>query len=466
MAQQVSELRSDLLEYWEKSKQSDEYVSPSEATAGFIAFSTFMYNCALASNDRQTILETAGQIAELKANLIADAQKVRPELARYDPTVQKGFNTLRHGKNHSIINVVDALDEDAPDALIYSGGLRALTIAENALHALAGRNDHDIATLSNNAQLFYQTVQYAEGRMHEPTSEIPETPIQPTTVLDFEILPPGKLHEHAQSIVESINKSRPAKQVTIDLSRMDEMENFRQRWGTDSARYIIGAFNSRGTVEDPQTGERVPNAYISLVLFNENPDDNPDTPAVGFIADSPVTGEHGMYVGRQDVSAHIELKELIATNKPAARRAGARSVAHSANGNSMSEKAWILMRVDADEFTRVRFDGKRGKGYWLLSSGMKALRSDTRSKIASIGDVKEGAGRSLDLAIAAFEPLTVAFDGLMTVHERLLLLGRASKQADFEAVASSYEAAAEKIIDVFEALNKAVEAGRLVQRNL
>lgn len=182
------------------------------------------------------------------------------------------------------------------------------------------------------------------------------------TQLNWEILPPGELEAKARNIVET--QRQDGKEVTIDLERLNILDNIRKEWGVEASYYVYGALGKRRVIK--KDGREEPDQYLLLIL--QDVDRGGNVRQEHAIAESPIAGTNALYVFRQDVSENLDWKEVMALPKNYARAFNARAVKHTVPRQApegylvaaMTEKVRTLMTCQPEEFLTIEFDGERG----------------------------------------------------------------------------------------------------------
>lgn len=180
--------------------------------------------------------------------------------------------------------------------------------------------------------------------------------------LQWEVLPPGEVHEIAKEIVNS--NQAETKQPEIDLERLLILDQIRKEWGEDNAYYARGVLGKRKVVK--ANGAEEPDQYLILVLQERDAEGN--VVAEHAVAESPITQRNALYVFRQDVSEDLSWREVMALPKSYAKALGARPVKHILPRNppegflvaSMAGKVSMLLSATKEEFPKIEFNGEKG----------------------------------------------------------------------------------------------------------
>lgn len=194
--------------------------------------------------------------------------------------------------------------------------------------------------------------------------------------VNWEPLPPGQLKEAAERIVDKViqRRSNHRKAPAIDLGRLDILETVRTDWEKNggSAYYVQGTLKERGHVHDKEKQIDLPDEYILLVL-RKYAEDGKTAEYEQVVADSPIVGDHGVYVYRPDVFKHrfpdkpdmfSAWERVMSGTKPQARGHTARSLQHRAPKDHdmvryMTDKINALLDCSVEDF-HLRFDAHFG----------------------------------------------------------------------------------------------------------
>jgi hypothetical protein len=178
--------------------------------------------------------------------------------------------------------------------------------------------------------------------------------------IDWEILPPGKLAEHAKDIVDSYTSE--TKKPTIDLERLTILEEIRRWWGEDKSYYRKGIRKGRRVIRED--GKEQPDEYILLILQHFDEDGN--VTHEDAIAESPIAGPNALYIQRYDVN-HWSWDELMQYPKGDVLAMGARAIKHeTAEGHNiyqmMTEKVKSALGLSPENFLAFEFSGVDKQG--------------------------------------------------------------------------------------------------------
>ena len=193
----------------------------------------------------------------------------------------------------------------------------------------------------------------------EPESEVEVLDFETFKPLevDWEVLPPGELQDFAREIADG----KPSnKNVYIDPARLKTLEVIRLMWGKDNAFFAKGSMRNRQVRRI--NGVECPDEYIMLILQDKDDNGNIIEHAV---AESPIAGEHAMYIYRQDVNPGVSWREVMSIDKQEARKLGARPVKHPSTDTPeelieiMTNRAEVLLTATPEEFVKIEFNGSR-----------------------------------------------------------------------------------------------------------
>ena len=181
-------------------------------------------------------------------------------------------------------------------------------------------------------------------------------------VLDWKILPPGSLTEHAREIVESVTRNT-GKSPVIDLRRLTILENIRQWWGEDRA-YFTRGIPRTGRKIHSEAGQELPDEYLMVIL--QHLDDDGNLVAEDAVAQSPIAGPHALYIQRQAVNGW-DWRELMAYPKYDTLSMGTRKLLHIVPEGedlvtNLTRKTKILLESPSEHFTKIEFDGIKKDG--------------------------------------------------------------------------------------------------------
>lgn len=193
--------------------------------------------------------------------------------------------------------------------------------------------------------------------------------------LDWTVLPKSEdgadasLEQTAREIVaEAQERAERGVKIEIDLTRLNILKNLREFWGKDRCEYFRGTLRNKGATASSDR----PDEYIVVVL--KELDAHGNVTMEHAVAESPIVGEHAVYVLRGDVAAG-SWREVFSLPKPDALDLGARKLKHTkGDGRPMvdllTERAATLLRASTEDFFRIRF---QGSSYWLRKMGSYAL---------------------------------------------------------------------------------------------
>jgi|GEM_PF-2493355 len=194
------------------------------------------------------------------------------------------------------------------------------------------------------------------------TAELPEIveQIVEASYLDWEALPPGELEQHAREIVAQ-NMERMSTPPTIDLARLRTLSSLRTALGESRCYFARGKLGARRKVK----ADGVEQADQYLLLVWRDLDDQGNLRGESVVAESPIAGEHALYVFRHDVSGD-NWRSAMALPKSVARDLGARRVRHVIPVGetdlvaTMTRKALALLTCPPEEFSILKFAGAQG----------------------------------------------------------------------------------------------------------
>ena len=168
-------------------------------------------------------------------------------------------------------------------------------------------------------------------------------------ILDYTILPEGTdIQEFAKIVCEGLNETDRA---SIDLRRVQVLENLRKHFGDDNTHYVRG--KPRNTLAS-ETGEHVNEEYIGLII--KRYDEQGRISGEDAIVVSPVANKHAGYVVRHDFSKDEGWRNILVSPKQTARQKGARplkftSVMGMDTYDAYVKKAIALFGCTSEEFS-------------------------------------------------------------------------------------------------------------------
>lgn len=194
-------------------------------------------------------------------------------------------------------------------------------------------------------------------------AHVEQSPLLSTEeVLDWKILPPGSLTDHAREIVESITENT-GKLPVIDLRRLTILENIRKWWGEDRA-YFARGIPRTGRKIHSDTDQELPDEYLMVIL--QHFDDDGNLVAEDAVAQSPIAGPHALYIQRQAVNGW-DWRELMAYPKHDTLSMGTRKLLHTVPEGedlvaNLTRKTQLLLESSSEDFTKIEFSGIKKDG--------------------------------------------------------------------------------------------------------
>lgn len=288
------------------------------------------------------------------------SQKMSEELLRNDPAIQD-IKELIVTSPERLADYVGALDnpQEHVDNYRRTHLMNLLFLATIRPHR-AQKDKHREALLHYAREItFNEDLRARISRAMQPIDELlPKT----QEVLDWKILPPGSLAEHAREIVEAASRSH-GKPPVIDLHRLTILENIRKWWGEETSYYTRGIPRTNRSVRT-KADKELPDEYLMLILQHVN--DAGEVMSEDAVAQSPIAGPNALYLQRQDVNGW-DWRELMAYPKYDTISMGTRRLLHTVPEGedlvtNLTQKVQLLLTSPPEDFTRIEFSGVKSDG--------------------------------------------------------------------------------------------------------